>query len=76
MPGKSHGPRSLVGYNPWGRKESDTTERLLCVCMLEETGVTTLVDRGQLSTLLRNRRREGVNHLQFLNSYSQDVQQP
>ena len=33
MPGKSHGPRSLVGYNPWGRKESDTTERLLCVCV-------------------------------------------
>ena len=29
MPGKSHGPRSLVGYSPWGRKESDTTERLL-----------------------------------------------
>ena len=28
MPGKSHGPRSLVGYNPWGRKELDTTERL------------------------------------------------
>ena len=28
MPGKSHGPRSLVGYNPWGRKESDMTERL------------------------------------------------
>ena len=28
-PGKSHGPRSLVGYSPWGRKESDTTERLL-----------------------------------------------
>ena len=33
MPGKSHGPRSLVGYNPWGLKESDTTERLLCVCV-------------------------------------------
>ena len=32
MSGKSHGPKSLVGYNPWGRKESDTTERLLCVC--------------------------------------------
>ena len=29
MPGKSHEPRSLVGYSPWGRKESDTTERLL-----------------------------------------------
>ena len=26
LPGKSHGPRSLVGYSPWGCKESDTTE--------------------------------------------------
>ena len=25
---KIHGWRSLVGYSPWGRKESDTTERL------------------------------------------------
>ena len=25
-PGESHGQRSLVGYCPWGRKESDTTE--------------------------------------------------
>ena len=25
---ESHGGRSLVGYSPWGRKESDTTERL------------------------------------------------
>ena len=33
MPGKSHGPRSLVGYNPWGCKESDMTEQLLCVCV-------------------------------------------
>ena len=24
----SHGQRSLAGYSPWGRKESDTTERL------------------------------------------------
>ena len=28
VPGESHGGRSLVGYNPWGCKESDTTERL------------------------------------------------
>ena len=27
LPGKSHGQRSLVGYSPCGRKESDTTER-------------------------------------------------
>ena len=25
LPGKSHGQRSLVGYSPWGHKESDTT---------------------------------------------------
>ena len=28
LPGESHGQRSLVGYSPWGRKESDTIERL------------------------------------------------
>ena len=28
LPGESHGQRSLVGYSPWSRKESDTTERL------------------------------------------------
>ena len=28
LPGESHGRRSLVGYSPWGRKESDMTERL------------------------------------------------
>ena len=26
--GKSHGPRSLVGCNPWGLEESGTTEQL------------------------------------------------
>ena len=28
LPRKSHGQRSLVGYNPWGPKESDMTEQL------------------------------------------------
>ena len=28
LPGESHGQRSLAGSSPWGRKESDTTERL------------------------------------------------
>ena len=28
LPGKSHGCRSLVGCSPWGRWESDSTERL------------------------------------------------
>ena len=28
LPGKSHGWRSLGGYSPWGREESETTEQL------------------------------------------------
>ena len=28
MPGEFHGQRSLAGYSPWGRKESDMTEKL------------------------------------------------
>ena len=26
LPGESQGQRSLLGYSPWGRTESDTTE--------------------------------------------------
>ena len=28
LPEKSHGQSSLVGYSPWGHKESDMTEQL------------------------------------------------
>ena len=28
LPGKFHGWRNLIGYSPWGHKESDTTEQL------------------------------------------------
>ena len=28
LSGEFHGQRRLVGYSPWGGKESDTTERL------------------------------------------------
>ena len=42
LPGKSHGRRSLVGCSPWGRWESDTTERLhfhfSLSCIGEENG--------------------------------------
>ena len=27
LPGKSHGQRGLMGYSPWGHKESDMTKR-------------------------------------------------
>ena len=28
LSGESHGQRSVVGYSPWGHKESDMTEQL------------------------------------------------
>ena len=28
LPGKSHGQSNLVGYSPWGFKESDMTEAI------------------------------------------------
>ena len=36
LPGKSHGQRCLAGYNPWGCKESDTTERLSIAQLIYE----------------------------------------
>ena len=33
LPGESHGQKSLVGYRPLGRKESDTTEETWHSCM-------------------------------------------
>ena len=38
LPGKSHGWRSLVGCSPWGRSESDMTERLHFHCSLSCIG--------------------------------------
>ena len=36
LPRKSHRQRSLAGYSPWGRKESDTTEQLTQQHFIEE----------------------------------------
>ena len=37
LPGKFHGQRSLVGYSPRGRKESDTSEqRSLLLCSIKD----------------------------------------
>ena len=38
LPGISHGQRSLVGYSPWGCKESEMTEQL---CTQTRVGLTT-----------------------------------
>ena len=38
LPGESHGHRGLVGYSPWGRKESNIIEHsLLFVSYVAET---------------------------------------
>ena len=42
LPGKSHGRRSLVGYSPWGLKESDTTEQLHFHLPLEPSQIPSL----------------------------------
>ena len=39
LPGKSQGQRSLVGYSPWGHKESDMTE-----CLNKENGLYSQLD--------------------------------
>ena len=43
LPGESHGQRSLAGYSPWGRKESDTTEKLNNKNWVPSTGRAPLI---------------------------------
>ena len=47
LPEKSHGWRSVVGYSPWGHKESDMTVRLHLV-------LVTLLLRRKVMTNLDN----------------------
>ena len=37
VPGESQGQRGLVGYSPWGQKESDTAERLSTLACRQQT---------------------------------------
>ena len=39
LPGKFHGERSLVGYSPWGCKESDMTEYRMHSCFLFQDAI-------------------------------------
>ena len=52
LPGKSHGPWSLVGYRPWGRKEWGTTEQLhFHFEVLLFRAITTTNDKSSLGLL-------------------------
>ena len=44
LPGEFHGQWSLVGYSPWGRKESDMTEQLTLSYVLK--AFLNMVDTG------------------------------
>ena len=50
LPGEFHGQRSLAGYSPWGRKESDSTEQLT---LAPEPSPAQDPGRGGFGTLLR-----------------------
>ena len=39
LSGKSHGQSSLVGYSPWGCKESDMTEQLYLTLLYQTNGL-------------------------------------
>ena len=64
LTGISHGQRSLVGYSPWGRKESDTTEQLT------HTHTHTHMLHGQTGAPGIQRWRGWNSHLQHHHFYS------
>ena len=71
LPGKSHEQRSLVGYNPWGRKESDRTERLnsnTCFKMTELHFLLRCVLASTFKVLLMNLLR--VNYLDHFQQFT------
>ena len=72
LPGKSHGWRSLVGYSPWGHKESDTTEQLhfseaprVMQHGGPRLGLTGTYISSASSLTLSSSGWEGVYHLEF-----------
>ena len=72
LSGKSHGQRSLVGYSPWGRKESDMTEPLtLTYLIIKEQ--TRLSSSQNLPNFLKSHIQISV---QFSCSVMSDSLQP
>ena len=56
LPGKSHGWRRLVGYSPWGHKESDMSEQLSIQVNKNKTNsYVRLFLRSQAGRLLKKR---------------------
>ena len=62
LPGKSYGQRSLVGYSPWGPKESDMTEGL-------SMHIRTLL----IETKLRTERLHDQLKIHLLSTYKEKI---
>ena len=60
LPGESHGQRSLMGYRPWGCKESDTTEQLSMHLFS--------LPRAWVQSLVRELRFHKPQHGQYINN--------
>ena len=39
LPGEFHGQRNLVGYSPWGLKESDMTKQLILSHLFQDDNI-------------------------------------
>ena len=64
LPGESHGGRSLVGYSPWGCKESDTTELLHFTSEEEKAKVYEKILEEIIVENFPNMKKEIVNQVQ------------
>ena len=70
MPGKSHGLRILVGYSPYGHKESDITEQL------HFTSCRARVDLLEKTLMLGGiggRRRRGQQRMRWLDGITDSM---
>ena len=54
LPGESHGQRSLTGYSPWGREESDTTEWLTLSLSLNNLTLSTLLESFSSASITKS----------------------
>ena len=61
LPRKFHGWRSLVGYSPWGRKESDTTEELYFTSLHAHIQASLLAQQLRTCLQLRQHMRHALN---------------
>ena len=73
LPGESHGRRSLVGYSPRGRKESDMTEQLhfSCESLPRKRDLRIASQRGAELIRLQKKHRGQKRHSKQRSSFMQ-----